>query len=138
MANVDSSNDYIDDYTTTNLDSNTIECELVKYIYLIQDKIRKVPYSSQCLDLYALLYITNNISLFRILLVSIRPRAILVGGSQLFANKKGIAKLKVKGSSSILISNILYILKLGVNLLSTKRLYSKGLTFTSDENYIVF
>ena len=54
------------------------------------------------------------------LLVSIRPRAILVGGSQLFTNRKGIAKLKVKGSGSILISNILYILKLGVNLLSTK------------------
>jgi hypothetical protein len=63
---------------------------------------------------------------------------ILVGGSQLFVNKKGIAKLKVKGSSSILISNVLYILKLGVNLLSTKRLYSKGLIFTSDENHIVF
>jgi hypothetical protein len=46
MANIDSSNDYIDNYTITDLDSNTIECELVEYIYLTQDKIRKVPYSS--------------------------------------------------------------------------------------------
>jgi hypothetical protein len=45
---------------------------------------------------------------------------ILVGGSQLFVNEKGTAKLKVKGSGSVLISNMLYIPKLGVNLLSTK------------------
>ena len=43
---MDSSNDYIDNYTTTNLDSNAIECESVEYIYLTRDKIRKVPYSS--------------------------------------------------------------------------------------------
>jgi hypothetical protein len=81
---------------------------------------------------------TDDISLFRTLLVLIQPRAILVGGGQLFANEKGIAELKVKGSGSVLISNVLYIPQLGVNLLSTKRLYSKGLTFTSDENHMAF
>jgi hypothetical protein len=46
MANVDSSNDYTDDYTTTDSDSDTTECELVEHAHLTRDEIRKVPYSS--------------------------------------------------------------------------------------------
>ena len=41
--------------------------------------------------------------------------------------------LQIKSSSSIL-----YILKLGINLLSSKKLYSKGLIFTSNNKYITF
>jgi len=138
MANVDSSNDYTDDYTTTDSDSDTTECELVEHAHLTRDEIRKVPYSSWCSDSCASSHMTDDISLFRTPLVSIQPRAILVGGGQLFANEKGTAELKVKGSGSVLISNVLYVPKLGVNLLSTKRLCSKGLTFTGDENHMAF
>ena len=138
MANVDSSNDYTDDYTTTDSDSDTTECESVEHAHLTRDEIRKVPYSSWCSDSCASSHMTDDISLFRTPLVSIRPRAILVGGGQLFANEKGTAELKVKASGSILISNVLYVPKLGVNLLSTKRLCSKGLTFTGDENHMAF
>ena len=46
MANVDSSNNYTDNYTTTNSDSNTTEYKLVEYVYLTRDEIRKIPYSS--------------------------------------------------------------------------------------------
>jgi hypothetical protein len=46
MANVDSSNDYTDDYTTTDSDSDITECESVEHVHLTRDEIRKVPYSS--------------------------------------------------------------------------------------------
>jgi hypothetical protein len=42
-----------------------------------------------------------------------------VGGGQLYANFLGITELKVKGSGSILLLDILYIPNLGVNLLSS-------------------
>ena len=63
---------------------------------------------------------------------------ILVGGGQLYANWKGTAKLRIKGSGSILISDVLYVPKLGVNLLSSKKLCSKGLTFTGDNRTMAF
>ena len=62
----------------------------------------------------------------------------MVGGGQLFTNWMGTAELRVKGSGSILISDVLYILSLGVNLLSSKKLYSKGLIFTSDDKKMAF
>ena len=63
---------------------------------------------------------------------------ILVGSSQLFTDQIGTTKLQIKSSSSILISNILYILRLGINLLLSKKLCSKGLIFTSNNKYIAF
>ena len=48
---------------------------------------------------------------------------ILVGGGQLYTDFKGITELKVQGSRLILVSDVLYILNLGVNLFSTKKLY---------------
>jgi hypothetical protein len=81
---------------------------------------------------------TDDKALFGSPLVQIRRRTILVGGGQLFANWIGTTKLRVKGSGSILISDVLYIPNLGVNLLSSKKLYSKGLTFTSNDKSIAF
>jgi hypothetical protein len=56
----------------------------------------------------------------------------------LFADWIGTAELQVKGSGSILISNVLFVLNLGVNLLSSKKLYSKGLIFTGDNKKMAF
>jgi hypothetical protein len=81
---------------------------------------------------------TDDKSLFRTPLVPIGQRSILVGGGQLYANKTGTAELKVKGSGSVLISDVLYVSNLGVNLLSSKRLCSKGLTFTGDHETMAF
>jgi hypothetical protein len=84
-------------------------------------------------------HITDNKSLFRLQLTPIRCRTILVGSSQLYSDFIGTTELKVKGSGSILLSNILYIPNLGVNLLSSRKLCrSKGLKFTSDNNRIAF
>ena len=85
------------------------------------------------------LHITNDKSLFRSQLTPIRRCTILVGSGQLYTNFIGTTKLKVKGSRSILLSDILYIPNLGVNLLSSRKLYYlKGLKFTSDDNRMAF
>ena len=76
---------------------------------------------------------TDNKSLFRSSLEPIKRRTISVGGGQLFADFKGIAELKAQGSGLILVLDILYIPNLGANLFSTKKLCSRGLTFTGDD-----
>jgi hypothetical protein len=81
---------------------------------------------------------TDNKSLFRSSLVLIKRRTISVGGGQLFADCKGIAELYVQGSGSILVSDVLYVPNLGANLLSSKKLCSRGLTFTSDDKLMTF
>jgi hypothetical protein len=138
-ATTDSSTDELThNYTTTNSDLDSTDDELVQHAHLTQDKIRKVPYSYWCSDSCASSHMTDDKSLFRSPLVSIRQRTILVGGGQLYANQKGTTELKVKGSGSILISDVLYVPHLGVNLLSSKRLCSKGLTFTGDYTNMAF
>jgi hypothetical protein len=62
-----------------------------------------------------------------------------VGGGQLYADFLGIAELKVKGSGSILLSDVLYVPNLGVNLLSSRKFCRlRGLKFASDDNKIAF
>jgi hypothetical protein len=78
---------------------------------------------------------TDDKSLFRSQLIPIRHRTILVGGGQLYTNFIGTAELKVNGSGSVLLLDVLYIPNLGVNLLSSRQFCpSKGLEFAGDDN----
>jgi Reverse transcriptase (RNA-dependent DNA polymerase)/gag-polypeptide of LTR copia-type len=133
-AHEDSAGESSDDYTTT----DSSEDELVEHAHLTRDEIRKIPYSYWCSDSCASSHMTDDKSLFRSPLVPIRRRTILVGGGQLFADWMGTAELRVEGSGSILISNVLYVPRLGVNLLSSKKLCSKGLIFTGDDKHMAF
>ena len=81
---------------------------------------------------------TNDKALFRSPLTPIPRRTIRVGGGRLYADFMGTAELHVKGSGSVLISEVLYVPKLGVNLLSSKKLCSKGLIFTSNNKIMAF
>lgn len=135
-ANEDHSTDEsLDDYSTTDSSGND---ELVEHAHLTRDEIRKIPHSYWCSDSCASSHMTDDKSLFRSPLIPIRRRTILVGGGQLFADWIGTAELRVKGSGSILISNVLYVPNLGVNLLSSKKLCSKGLIFTGDDKKMAF
>ena len=124
-----------DDYTTT--DSSDSEGS-VEHAHITRDEIRKIPHSYWCSDSCASSHMTDDKSLFRSPLAPIRQRTILVGGGQLYANWKGTAELRVRDGSSILISDVLYVPNLGVNLLSSKKLCSKGLTFTGDNHTMAF
>ena len=131
----DSTDELSDNYSTTD---STDSDELVEHAHLTRDEIRKIPHSSWCSDSCASSHMTDDKTLFRSPLIPIRRRTILVGGGQLFADWMGTAELRVKGSGSILISNVLYVPNLGVNLLSSKKLCSKGLIFTGDDKKMAF
>ena len=62
----------------------------------------------------------------------------MVRGGRLYADWMGTAELRVKGSGTMLISNVLYVPKLGVDLLSSKKICSKGIIFTGDDKTMAF
>jgi Reverse transcriptase (RNA-dependent DNA polymerase) len=136
-ATNESTDDSTEDYTTTS--SESTEDELVEYANLTRDELRTIPHSHWCSDSCASSHMTDDKSLFRSQLTPIRRRTILVGGGQLYADFIGTAELKVKGSGSVLLSDVLYVPNLGVNLLSSRKLCrSKGLKFTGDDNRMAF
>jgi hypothetical protein len=135
-AAIESTDDSTDCTTTS---SESTEGELVEYANLTRDEIRTIPHSHWCSDSCASSHMTDDKSLFRLQLIPIRRRTILVGGGQLYADFIGTAELKVKGSGSVLLSDVLYVPNLGVNLLSSRKFCrSKGLKFAGNENRMAF
>ncbi len=65
----------------------------------------------------------NKPTLFRGPIVKIRRRAIKVEGRRLYIDSIGTVKMKVT-SKSLLLNNVLYVLNLGANLLSSHRFCS--------------
>ncbi len=67
-------------------------------------------------------------------MVKIRRRAIKVRGRRLYVDSIGIVKMKVTGES-LLLDNVLYVLNLGANLLSSHRFCSdrKCLSIFNDD-----
>ncbi|RFU24808.1 hypothetical protein B7463_g11534, partial [Scytalidium lignicola] len=60
-------------------------------------------------------------------MIPIKHRRIKVGGGEMFAEYKGLAKLKCDNGSSMLLQDVLYVPDLGVNLLFARRLCQAGL-----------
>ena len=80
---------------------------------------------------------TDNQSLFRGPLISIRRRTIQVERGLLYTDYIRTVEIQIR-EGSILILDVLYILNLSINLLLSKKLYSKGLKFTSNNKLITF
>ena len=121
------------DYVST---SSSID-EEVEFAHLTQARIRKDSRTIWCSDSCASSHMTDNQTLFRGPLISIGRRIIQVGGGQLYADYMGTVEIQI-GEGSILISDVLYVPNLGVNLLSSKKLCSKGLKFTGDNKSMAF
>ena len=66
---------------------------------------------------------TNKSKLFKGPLIQIKRRTIKVGGGKLYAEYIGIVKIKV-AETSMLLLNVLYVPRLGVNLLLSRKLCS--------------
>jgi hypothetical protein len=75
-------------------------------------------------------------SIFRCM-IPIKCRRIQVGGGVLYSEAKSTVDLKCKDGSSMVLKNVLYVPKLGVNLLSARCLYEVGLvrSFNSGKMY---
>jgi hypothetical protein len=82
---------------------------------------------------------TNQRQLFRSL-VPIKRRTIRVGGGKLYSWHMGVCELKVPSGRTTLLKDVLFVLNLGVNLLSGRKICSqlgvKGL-FNSQTMYFI-
>jgi hypothetical protein len=60
-------------------------------------------------------------------MILIKHQRIQVGGGVLYLEAKGIVGLRCKDSSSMILKNVLFVFKLGANLLSARCLCKAGL-----------
>ena len=91
--------------------------------YFTKDKAPyKIPKSDWCSDSRCTKHITDEPNLFRGIVVPIPRYTVKVRGGKLYIDFIGQAEMKVVGVL-ILLDNILYVPSLGVNLLSSQKLY---------------
>ncbi len=92
-----------------------------------KDIISKIPQSDWVADSGASSHMTDKLRLFSGPLTRMRRRTIKVGGGRLYSNYYGTVTMRDKDGNSVLLSSTLYVPKLGVNLLSGKKMCEKGL-----------
>ena len=95
---------------------------------LVKDEISKVTRAIWPADTGATSHMSDQCSLFRSL-KPIRPKRVKVEGGELKAEYMGDAELVCPDGSSILLADVLFVPKIGVNLLSVWRLCQLGLRF---------
>jgi hypothetical protein len=99
----------------------------------------KIPSSDWVADSGASSHMTDQPLLFRGPLIPIKRRTIRVGGGVLYASQKGTVELQTqRGCGSVLLANVLLVPRLGVNLLSTRKICRHGLTGTFDDKKMYF
>jgi hypothetical protein len=81
---------------------------------------------------------TNKLYLFSGPLRDIPLTTIQVGGGQLFSSQRGTVVIKAIDGSSKILRDVLYVLGLGVSLISARRLCKNGLKGSFDSKNIYF
>jgi hypothetical protein len=112
-------------------DDDVEECHISK------DEISKVAPSTWPADTAASSHMSDQPDCFRSL-TRIKKRKIQVGGGVMYAREKGTAVMKCQDGTQAILLDVLYVPGLGINLLSARRLYQKGLKGSFDENYMYF
>jgi hypothetical protein len=95
-----------------------------EYAAISRDAIGKIPRSRWAADSGATSHMTDQPRLFRGPLISIPRRTIRVGGGKLYSNQMGIVEMRAE-SGSMLLDKVLFVPRLGVNLLSTRKICSQ-------------
>jgi hypothetical protein len=110
--------------------------EILEVCNLSHDDFSKVTTFSWPPDTGASSHMSDQPSSFR-RMIPIKRHRIQVGGGVLYSEAKGTVDLKCKDGSSMVLKNVLYIPKLGANLLSARRLCEVGLvgSFNSGKMY---
>ena len=91
------------------------------------EAVSKIPRSKWVADSGASSHMTDALHLFSEPLTRIKRRRIKVGGGELYADRRGTCVIQDKYGNKGFLSSVLYVPKLGVNLLSGKRMCEKGL-----------
>ncbi|CCE33421.1 related to retrotransposon HobS hobase [Claviceps purpurea 20.1] len=104
---------------------------------LSKDVICRAPPSIWASDTGATSHMSDQPSLFRSM-IKIKPRRIRVGGGELQACEKGTVEMVCSDGSSMLLSDVLYVPKLGINLMSGRKMCQAGLRGTFNSQYMYF
>lgn len=111
------------------------ECE---HAQISRALISRMSSSTWVSDTGVSFFISDQLSLFRSL-TAIPRQTIIVGGSRLCANAKGIVKVTCEDESSMYLSDVLFVPKLGINLISSRKICRHiGLQGTFDQQNIFF
>ena len=94
---------------------------------LSREAVSTIPISKWVADSGASSHMTDKLQLFSGPLTKIRERRIKVGGGELRACHRGTCVIKDGHGNQRFLSSVLYVPKLGVNLLSGRRMCEKGL-----------
>jgi hypothetical protein len=96
----------------------------------------KVPTSKWIADTGASAHMTDQLQLFRGPLVKIKRRIIKVGGGKLYSDHMGTAVVRIPGGKSLRLRKTLLVPRLGVNLLSGRKMCMSGLKGTWDRKAV--
>jgi hypothetical protein len=136
----DSPSDSDDQSSATDPDTTESEDEDNTEVAAISSEaISKIQPSQWASDTGASSHMTDQTQLFRGPLIPIRRRTIKVGGGTLYSGSKGTVEMRVGSGGSALLSDVLYVPKLGVNLLSSRKICSgKGVLGSFDNKTMYF
>ncbi len=100
---------------------------------LSKDIVSKISEFDWVADSDASSHMTDQLRLFSDSLVRIKRRTIKVEGGKLYVNHCGTAVIRDRHENSVKLSSVLHVSKLGVNLLSERRMCEKGLQGSFDD-----
>ena len=125
------------DTELSNSDSSDHENDEIEEVAAHSQDLGKVPPSLWVSDTGATAHMTDQRQLFRSL-TPVKRRTIRVGGGKLYSWHMGVCELRVPSGRVVLLKDVLFVPKLGVNLLSSQRIcsqpYVKG-SFDSQRMY---
>ena len=134
-----SDSEFLPHKAPTSRDKTDKENSDEEFAAISREDICKIAPSIWVSDTAATSHMTDDIQLFRGRLQSIRQRRIRVGGGELWSDKCGTVKMKIRGGNSALLHNVLYVPKLGVNLMSARKVCStNGIRGSFDKDTMLF
>lgn len=119
-------------------DDESSDTEEEEVVATSREIIGKILPSDWIADSGASSHMTDQLQLFRKPLEIIKRRAVKVGGGRLYTYRKGTVEMRMKNGRSALLSDVLFVPKLGVNLLSGRKICASGLKGHFDSNKMKF
>ncbi len=114
-----------DEPLATELDSTEESEDDTEVAAISKEAISKIQPSQWASDTGASSHMTDQTQLFRGPLIPIHRRTIKVGGGKLYSECKGTVEMRVSSGRSVLLSDVLYVPRLGVNLMSSRKICSQ-------------
>ena len=113
------------DTESSNSDSSELDEDEIEEVAAHSQDLSKVPPSLWVSDTGATAHMTDQHQLFRSL-APVKQRTIKVGGGKLYSWHMGVCEMRVPSGRTVLLKDTLFVLNLGVNLLSSRKICSQS------------